>query len=99
LYALGSYISVPHQAYCYDFVSEWLRSTSNDKLYGVARQIEDRHHMYRRLSQLAVKDLVKAEILPCIDECILYKLMAEIKDDLIRTNKKGCRNSPYDGMV
>ena len=85
LYALDSYISVPHQIYCYDFVSEWLHSTANDKLYELARQIEDKHQMYRRLSQLSVEELVKTEILPCIDECILYKLMVEIKDDLIRT--------------
>ena len=83
--ALGSYISVPHQAYCYDFASDWLHSTSNDKLYELARRIEDKHQMYRRLSQLAVEELVKTEIMPCIDECILYKLMAEIKDELIRT--------------
>lgn len=84
--ALGEFVSIPHQAYCYDFVSEWLHSTLNNSLYDLAKKIEEKHQMYRRLSLLSVEELAKTEIFPCVDECILYKLMAEIKDDFIRTD-------------
>lgn len=84
--ALSDFVSVPHQAFCYDFISDWLHSTSNDALYELARKIEEKHQMYRRLSLLTVEDLAKTESFPCVDECILYKLMAEIKDDFIRTD-------------
>lgn len=83
--ALGSFISIPHQVYCYDFVSEWLHSVRNGELYGLARQIEEKHQMHRRLNQFSVDELVGTEIFPCVDECILNKLMSEIKDDLVRT--------------
>lgn len=84
--ALAAYVSAPHQAFCYDFISEWLHSVDNDKLYDLARQIETKHQMYRRLSLLSVEELIGTEIFPCVDECILCKLMSEIKDDLIRTD-------------
>lgn len=83
--ALGSFISIPHQVYCYDFVSEWLHSVKNGELYELARQIEEKHQMHRRLNQFSVDELVGTEIFPCVDECILNKLMSEIKDDLVRT--------------
>lgn len=83
--ALGDFVSIPHQAYCYDFVSEWLHSIYNDGLKQVAEQIEEKHQLYRRLSQLSIEELCGTEIFPCIDECILYKLMTEIKDDFICT--------------
>lgn len=83
--ALGSFVSEPHQPFCYDFVSEWLHSTDNGGLYELAREIEDKHQMYRRLSQLSVEELVGTEMFPCVDEIILSKLMTDIKEDLIRT--------------
>lgn len=83
---LDSFISIPHQVYCYDFVSEWLHNTSNGVLRDIAKRIEDKHQMYRRLSLLSVEELAGTELFPCVDDCILYKLMAEIKDDFIRTD-------------
>ena len=36
LMGLDNFISIPHQAYCYDFVSEWLHSEDAARLYPVA---------------------------------------------------------------
>ena len=41
LAGLDQFISSPHQAYCFDFVSDWLHSEDNDLLYEMARTIED----------------------------------------------------------
>ena len=43
LAGLDSFISIPHQAYCYDFISEWLHSDNIPQLYDVARYVEDKY--------------------------------------------------------
>ena len=36
LAGLHKFLSLPHQAYCYDFVSDWLRSDDDSQLYEIA---------------------------------------------------------------
>ena len=86
LAGLDSFISVPHQAYCYDFVSEWLHSDDNYQLYEVARYVEDEARLHSRFSKLGVEDLVDTECFPCINECILTALMTEISDHIINVD-------------
>lgn len=80
LAGLDSFISIPHQAYCYDFISEWLHSDNIPQLYDVARYVEDEACLYQRFEKLTVEDLVGTECFPCINEVILTKLMTEISD-------------------
>ena len=83
LAGLDGFISMPHQAYCYDFISEWLHSDNIPQLYDVARYVEDEARLYQRFEKLTVEDLVGTECFPCINEVILTKLMTEISDHII----------------
>ena len=84
LAGLDAFLSVPHQAYCYDFVSDWLHSQATARLYEIARYVEQEAHLPQRFSKLPVDDLVDTACFPCIDECILTSLMKEIVDHIIK---------------
>lgn len=86
LVGLDSFISIPHQSYCYDFMSEWMHSDETRELYAIARNVEDELRLPGRFSQLPVEELVGTEIFPCIDECILKKLMTDIIDHTINVD-------------
>lgn len=83
LAGLDQFISSPHQAYCFDFVSDWLHSEDNDQLNEIARTIEDELKLPKRFMKLEVGDLVDTECFPCLHEVILIKLMTEISDHII----------------
>ena len=83
LAGLDGFISMPHQAYCYDFISEWLHSEDIQQLYDVARYVEDEARLHQRFEKLTVGDLAGTECFPCINEVILTKLMTEISDHII----------------
>lgn len=83
LAGLDQFISSPHQAYCFDFVSDWLHSEDNDQLNEMARTIEDELKLPKRFMKLEVDDLVDTECFPCLHEVILIKLMTEISDHII----------------
>ena len=84
LSGLERYISIPHQSFCFDLVSEWLHSEDLQKLYEVARSVEYELRLYPRFNKLAVEDLMDTECFPCVNEVILTKLMTEIKDHIIQ---------------
>lgn len=86
LAGLNAYISVPHQAYCYEFVSDWMHGEDSQQLYEVARYVEDGARLYQRFSKMPVEALVNTECFPCIDECILVALMTEISDHIIKVD-------------
>lgn len=52
LLGLERYLSVPHQAWCYDFVSDWLHSDRNDHLRRLARFAESTLRLPERFMQL-----------------------------------------------
>lgn len=83
LAGLDSFISMPHQAYCYDFISEWIHSDDIQQLYDVARYVEEEARLHQRFEKLTVDDLAGTECFPCINEVILTKLMTEISDHII----------------
>lgn len=83
LAGLDVFISMPHQFYCYDFVSEWLHSEYSMQLFEIARIIEDEARLPQRFAQVPSSDLADTECFPCINECILTKLMREISEHLI----------------
>ena len=80
---LEGFVSVPHQAYCYDLVSEWLHSDENHQIYELARFVEEEARLYQRFEKLSLDDLLGTECFPCIHEVILIKLMTNISDHLI----------------
>ena len=53
---LDGFISMPHQAYCYDFISEWLHSDNIQQLYDMARYVEDEARLHQRFEKLTVED-------------------------------------------
>ena len=83
LSGLDSFISEVHQAYCYDFVSDWLHSKDAGQLYKIAKYVESEARLPLRFGKWKVEDLVDTEIFPCIHEVILVKLMKEISDHII----------------
>lgn len=86
LAGLDTFISTPHQSYCYDMVSDWLQSSERDSLYHIARFVEDEARLPQRFLKLGVDDLANTECFPCINECILTILMKEISDYIINVD-------------
>ena len=86
LAGLDGFISMPHQSYCYDFVSEWMHSGETDELFEIARFTEEELRLPDRFSQLSVEDLADTEMFPCVNECILTSLMTEISDHIINVD-------------
>jgi uncharacterized protein (TIGR02687 family) len=86
LAGLDSFISAAHESYCYDFVSEWMHSGETKELYDIARDIEDELRLYNRFMNLPVEELVDTEIFPCVNECILSKIMTDISNRIINVD-------------
>lgn len=86
LAGLEQRFSTPHQAWCYDFVSEWLHGADRESLYPIARRVEEEVLLARRLSKLTLEDLADTEVFPCINECILTTMMEEICSHIIQSD-------------
>lgn len=81
---LDSFISSPHEAFCFQFVEDWLRDSKDNKsLYQLVRNLEKELKLHDRLIKLVLGQFENSEIFPCVDEVILIKLMTNIKDDII----------------
>lgn len=83
---IDSFISIPHQAWCYEFVSEWIVGDRSDELFEVLRIVEQEIVLSNRFKKIPLDDLKDTEIFPCINECILLKLMTDINNDVIDVN-------------
>ena len=83
LTGLEKYISMPHQAWCFDFVSDWLHSDEKQGLYKIARYVEGVLRLHDRFMQMQVVELADTECFPCINECILEKVMQDIGHQII----------------
>ena len=83
LTGLQMFISSAHQAYCYDFVSDWIHSEDARDIYEIAAHVENELKLPQRFMKLQVADLVETEVFPCVNEVILVKLMTEISDHII----------------
>ncbi len=86
LAGLDKFLSLPHQAYCYDFVSDWLRSDNNRQFYEIAHYVEEEARLPQRFEQMPLEDLIDTECFPCINEVILTKLMTEISNQIIHVD-------------
>ena len=83
LAGLDKFISSPHQAFCFDFISDWLHAEDREQLVEIAKSVEDELKLPQRFMKLEVSDLLDTEVFPCLDEVILIKLMTEIGDHII----------------
>ena len=83
LSGLQMFISSAHQAYCYDFVSDWIHREDAKDIYEIAAHVENELKLPQRFMKLQVADLVETEVFPCVNEVILVKLMTEISDHII----------------
>lgn len=84
LMGLERFYASSRQAWCYDFVSDWLHSDEKGMLHEAALQVEDELKLYGRFSQMPVEDRLENELFPGMDESILEQLMREIGDQNIR---------------
>ena len=82
-----AFYSIPHQAYCYDFVIDWANSEDGDIFRDMAQMIEQELGFDKRLIKLSVEDLVDTEVLPSVNEIILHKLMTDISNQIIEVDK------------
>ena len=80
---LESLISTPHQAYCFDFVSDWIHSEDSKDIYAIAEYAESELKLPQRFMKLQVVDLLETEMFPCVNEVILVKLMTDIANHSI----------------
>lgn len=86
LAGLDSFISTPHQAWCYDFVSEWIAEEEKPELTEILRNVEEELNLRKRFQQIPMEDLVRTEVFPCVNECILTQLMTEISNHIINVD-------------
>lgn len=80
---LEGFMSPMHQAYCFDFISEWLHSDEVKQLEEIARFVEEEAHLPERFMMLTAAQLAGTECFPCIHECILNQLMTGIRNHLV----------------
>lgn len=86
LAGLERYISTPHQAWCYDFISDWLSVSDNQPLKELLLLVEQELVLRKRFMKVPLEDLVRVDIFPCINECILTALMTEINNHIIHVD-------------
>ena len=86
LAGLDSFISTPHQAWCYDFVSDWIAGDNKQELVEILRNVEEEMLLRKRFQKVPLDDLVGTEVFPCVNECILTQLMTEISNHIINVD-------------
>lgn len=83
LEGLEKYISMPHQTWCYNFISDWMAVDDKKSLKVLLRNVEQQLNLPRYFEGIAVQDLAESDIFPCTDECILTALMTDIGNHII----------------
>lgn len=84
LMGLERFYSSPRQAWCFDFVSDWLHSDDKEVLKDAANQVAHELKLYERFCRIPVEERLETELFPGMDESILEQLMREIADQNIR---------------
>ena len=83
---LEKLISEAHNSHCYALVNEWMHSNDDDALYEIAREVEDSFSLADRFDKCEISELALCECFPCINECILRRMMNEISDRVIKVD-------------
>lgn len=72
--------------FCYDFMFSWLHSDDNKTAKPVIKNVEENLCLRKRFEQFDIDDLMETDIVPCIDEVILLKLMRGILNNTITSD-------------
>lgn len=86
LKGLEGYVSSAYQAYCYDFVSDWMHGRDSEVIFDIASKVEEDLELPQRFNNsksMQIEDFLDTEIFPCINEVLLVKLMNDISDQQI----------------
>lgn len=75
------------QAYCSDLVSDWVHSDDAASYMAMAENVEEEMHLVKRLSKQSASELADTEILPSINRIILSKIMTDIKNEIVESEK------------
>ena len=84
LRGLEAYVLAPYGSACYTIVNEWMHSGAEDSLYRIAREIEEEFALEARFDQAELSSLMAGECFPCVDECILRRLMTEVVNGVMK---------------
>lgn len=84
---LDGFISYSHQAWCYDFVYEWLHDDESGAFRRRAREVEAELKLPQRFAKIPLDILADTECFPCINEVILSRIMADIGNDIINLER------------
>lgn len=87
LKGLERFMNSSHQSHCYDLISDWLNSDEVEILAEYARNVEETLRLPDRFMTLQIEDLWDTECFPCVNECILTKLMNDIKVGVVDVAK------------
>lgn len=84
LNGLQGFISMPHQALCYDLVSDWIHSDDKESYRALVQRVEAEANLIARFRTLPMEDLLATEVFPCINDVILVHIMEDIADDIVK---------------
>lgn len=89
---------VDRRAYCYDFITEWIRRDEQGA-FPVAREVEIRLGLQGRLAQYAPAMLLRTGCFPCIHVWVLKKLFEKAAEDIrpeeVRETLEARRGLPW----
>ena len=75
------------KAFCYELVSDIIRSDKEVKYIVLAKKVEDDLNVIDYFMNQPIEDLLGVDCFPCANEVILYKLMTAISNDIIDVDK------------
>ncbi len=87
LEGLEKYISMPHQTWCYNFISDWMASEDQEVLKELLRKTEHQLNLPKYFERIPLQELAESDVFPCTDECILTALMTDIGNHIIDVEK------------
>ena len=77
------YVLDGYQSFCYNFINDFARSADDDALYYLAREVENEFALPEAFAKSDISVLLTSEFFPCINECILKKLMDDVSVNAI----------------
>lgn len=80
--------SQAHQAFCYELIDEWIHSDKKSEYINFVRLIlGEKMKLYQRFTERKCTELVYTEVFPCIDKILLIKMMKNIIENDVISEK------------
>jgi len=86
LKGLERFISNSCKAYCYQLIHEWQRSDGKDNLIEICHHVEHELLLANRFEKIEINVLLKSDVFPAINECILKRFFTEISEQVIKAD-------------